>query len=316
MIITGRGSYAWNSRIEVETDVDRFDQIIKELKRSNINENRKITLCQEVVELYEGAFMANVGTDHWIIPMSTFYHSSYLSIVKEYCKVLDGLGSYEEMEIVSQKAIKNDSLDEDIHVAFIKGLIGQGKQKLAIEHYKSTVKMLYETLGTRPGEELQKVYQDLQKIMNHQELDLQSIQKDLEEASSAVGAYFCEYGTFKDIYRLQARIAGRLGISVHVSLITIMPSQNLDEKSVAYLKLINKVMENMEEILMQSLRVGDIVARYSSNQYVVLLPTCTFEDATNVMQRLLNKFYVGSKNSRTKVQYNLQELILTDSRYR
>ena len=313
-ILTGRGTYAWNNAISLSVDVERFDELSKALKEQEMEDEVLLEHYRELVELYQGTYMSKHSSEHWILPISTYYHSTFLSLIKEYLKLLDEKQKYEEMEEVAKKAIDLDALEEFIHYSLIKALIGQGKQQIAIDHYKATTHMLYETLGTRPSQELQNLYNDLQKIRNNQELDLIAIQKDLDE-QKAKGAFFCEYGTFKEIYRLQARMAGRLGVSMYLSLITILPNQeNMDNE--AYLKIVTRSMKNMKEILESSLRVGDIIARYSSSQYIVLLPTCTFENATKVMQRLLNKYYVGIKNNRTKVQYNLQELIITDEKYR
>ena len=311
-IITGRRAYSWNPEILVETDVERFDELVEKIKQDN-DVGNKLKYYYEAVSLYTGPFIPKLSNEHWLLSTVSYYHSAYLSLVKAYCNLLDEQKFYSEMEDASKKAIEIDALDEELHFLFIKALIGQGKQKIAIDHYKATTKMLYESLGTRPSEDMQELYNTLQKIQHDQEMDLNIIQKDLEEEVTC-GAYICEYGTFKDIYRLQARMAGRLGISVYISLITLIPQQQASKEQ--YLKMVSKSMKNMEDILRQSLRVGDIVARYSNNQYVVLLPTCTFEDATHVMQRLLNKFYIGTKNRKIDVHYNLQELILTDSRYK
>lgn len=312
-ILTGRGTYAWNNAVLVNVDAECFDELARKIKEEQNDEETLLVYYRELAELYQGTYMAKHSSEHWILPISTYYHSTFLSLIKEYLKLLDDKQMYEEMEVVAKKAIDLDALEEFIHYSLIKALIGQGKQQIAIDHYKATTHMLYETLGTRPSQQLQDLYKELQKIRNNQELDLITIQKDLDE-QQAKGAFFCEYGTFKEIYRLQARMAGRLGISMYLSLITILPNQG-DMDSESYLKVVTKSMKNMKEILESSLRVGDIIARYSSSQYIVLLPTCTFEDATKVMQRLLNKYYVGIKNNRTKVQYNLQELVISDEKY-
>lgn len=312
-ILTGRGTYAWNNAVLVNVDVECFDELARKIKEEQNDEETLLIYYRELVELYQGTYMAKHSSEHWILPISTYYHSTFLSLIREYLKLLDDKQMYEEMEVVAKKAIDLDALEEFIHYSLIKALIGQGKQQIAIDHYKATTHMLYETLGTRPSQELQDLYKELQKIRNNQELDLIAIQKDLDE-QQAKGSFFCEYGTFKEIYRLQARMAGRLGVSMYLSLITILPNQ-VDMDSESYLKIVTKSMKNMKEILESSLRVGDIIAHYSSSQYIVLLPTCTFEDATKVMQRLLNKYYVGIKNNRTKVQYNLQELVISDEKY-
>ena len=66
----------------------------------------------------------------------------------------------------------------------------------------------------------------LLKETNEQELDLGTIQQDLLEASRPEGVFVCEYGIFREIYRLQARQAQRFGMSVYVALVTLEPPGN------------------------------------------------------------------------------------------
>lgn len=66
----------------------------------------------------------------------------------------------------------------------------------------------------------------------------------------------------------------------------------------------------MKQVLLTSLRSGDTISRYSLGQYIVLLPTCTYEDGIMVMQRIQDRFYQGSKNQYSQLQYSLQEMEL------
>lgn len=304
-IITGRGSYTWNQDISVISDMSRMDAIAKEIKTiENIDDQKN--LYQEAMTIYRGPFMPNLVQEHWTISISTYYHSLFLSLVKEYCLLLEKLGDFKMIEDICNHAIAIDSLDETLHYWFIKSLTYQGKQKLAMDHYKATTKMLYDSLGTKPSKELEDFYHELQHIVNDQEKDLFTIQQELQVPID--GALICEYGTFKDIYQLQARLAKRLGVSIYMALITVIPVLNF-HKSEA--QALTKAMNTVLDILKTSLRKGDTIARYSTSQYVILLPTCTYETATKVMQRTLSKFYVGVKNRGIDVQYNLQELILS-----
>lgn len=305
-IITGHSSYAWNPEITIVCDVFQLDEINQKIKDTEDIDIKEI-LYKKVMEIYKGPFMSNLLQEHWAISISTYYHSIYLTLVEEYCQLLEKLGKYEEIEKVCKQAIDIDTLDENLHFWLIKALTYQGKQKLAMNHYKATTKMLYDTLGTKPSKQLEDFYQQLQHIINDQEKDLFSIQKELQKPID--GALICEYGTFKDIYQLQARLARRLGVSIYMVLITIIPVANYHEESKQN-QVLTKAMENVLTILKKSLRKGDTIARYSNSQFVILLPTCTFETATKVMQRTLNKFYVGVKNRGIDIQYNLQELIL------
>ncbi len=128
---------------------------------------------------------------------------------------------YDEMSESASESIELDALDEELHCWLIKALIGQNKQNLAIEHYQKTVDLLYDNLGVRPSEDLRGVYETLLKQKHEQELDLSKIQKELKSDDDGRGAFLCEYGVFKKSYHLEIRRAGRLGMSIYLSLIPL-----------------------------------------------------------------------------------------------
>ena len=70
-------------------------------------------------------------------------------------------------------------------------------------------------------------------------------------------------------------------------------------------------MDQLLAVLNQSLRSGDVVAKYSSGQYVVLLPAANFEDSTMVMERVVNAFYRQHRRHFLRITYKIRELELT-----
>ena len=285
-ILTGRGSYMWNPDILLDSDLGQLDRIFQRL---TVND-KDLDAMRDMVVVYRGPIYSKLANETWLLSTVTYYHSSYLTYVKAMAKLLDEQKCYGEMEKVLMNAIAADSLDEGLHYALMVALMRQGKQALAIDHYKAYTNMLYKELGVRPNDTMQSLYHQLQKISKEQEIDLLAIQQELQEATLVKNAYRCEYGTFKDIYRLQARMAGRLGISVYLALLTVTIVKDDHLLQNERLDRMNRLMENLEQVLLTSLRSGDTVSRYSLSQYIVLLPTCTYEDGTMVMQRIQDRF--------------------------
>ena len=144
--------------------------------------------------------------------------------------------------------------------------------------------------------------------MHEEQSDIQNIRDDLR-TDSQKGAFLCEYGVFKKIYQLEVRRAERIGMSVFLSLISIRirtSRENLAEEKRA--KLLVRSMKKMQEILLSSLRSGDVVARCSGNQYMILLPTCQYETAKKVMERIEDAFYRHNRERYISVEYYLEGL--------
>jgi DNA-binding SARP family transcriptional activator len=306
-ILTGHGSYQWNPEIPVVLDAEQFDALVEKAQATD-NADKKITCLGQAMDLYKGTFLPKLTGEHWIVSQTTYYHSEYLNAARELVDLLDAKGEYEAVAERCRAVLTLDALDEGIHTAFIKALMEQGKSKLAMEQYKKAEDILYENLGVKPSKELRDIYEELLKQTHSQEMDLAAIEHELREDSQP-GAFLCEYGVFKKTYHLELRRASRLGVSVYIALITVIPSVNIQMDSPAYLNIINTGMDRLENILLTRLRSGDVISRYSGSQFIVLLPTCQYETAKMVMERIRTAYFDTKKKSKVRLSYSLQEMI-------
>lgn len=133
------------------------------------------------------------------------------------------------------------------------------------------------------------------------------IQEELREEKTS-GAFFCEYGVFRKIYALESRSSSRLGISVHLALVSLYLDFQVSKDKNDYASLIGEGMKVLEDTLLKRLRSSDIVCRYSVNQFLVMLPACQYEDAKMVVNRLKDSFYKSGKTNKLLLQYSIDEL--------
>lgn len=306
-ILTGRGTYYWNPDLRMEVDTEEFERLCKAANRT-CKEEEKITLLGRAIKRYRGMFLSKLAGEYWAASLATYYHSMFLSAVKEITLILEKEREYDKMAQVCQYAIGQDALDEELHCGLIKALIGQNKQNLAVEHYQKTVDLLYENLGIRPSEELRRTYEELLKLKHAQELDLDRIQAELKSDDHVNGAFLCEYGIFKKSYHLEVRRSGRLDIPIYLSLITLYSDVSTGNDGDRYLKFINEAMDAMQKVLLYSLRTGDVISRYSGNQFIVMLPTCMESSVHMIMERIQQSYYSSDKKGKIKVQYSIDEI--------
>lgn len=307
-IQTGRGSYQWNPQVELRADTEEFEKLCR--SEDGETEKEKLERQKKAARVYRGQFLSGITDQYWITALSAYYHSMYLNLVKELAEYLEKNRCYQELEELMQRAVKLDMLDEDLYCWLIRALIGENRQNLAAEYYHRAVEILYENLGVRPSKQLQDIYGELMRQQHEYETDIRVIQADLKEEEEKKGAFYCEYGVFRKAYELEVRRAGRMGISVWLSLITLHPSDNVEKNSSDYRKIINTGMEQMEQVLLESLRQGDVITRYSASQFILLLPSCQYENARKVLERIQYRFYSVDKKGRLKIQYSLDEMEL------
>lgn len=304
-ILTGRGAYSWNPEITVTLDIEDFEENIKKAEKES-EPTEKIAYYNEALNLYKGEFLPKFASEYWVASLSTYYHTTYLSAVKNLAALLEEAERYTEMVNSVNRAIQIDNLDETLHCCFIRALIGQNSYNQASEHYRKAVKTLYDYLGVSPSDELRGLYEDIIKKTHRHERDIVDVQNELQE-DKTTGAYVCEYGAFKRIYSLQARQGARMGISVFLLLVTLSPDEKL-EKSPNCQATIRDAMIHLEDVLRSTLRSGDPVAQYSATQYVALLPTCQFETAHMVAGRIEKSFWRNYKNTHIRLRFDMDEV--------
>lgn len=306
-ILTGKGIYKWNPEIILHVDTEKFEYCCKSMINAE-NVEEQLLIGKKAIELYQGVFLPKLSEEYWVTSMATYYHSMYLDIVKKLVKLMGKEKRYSEVEEICQKALKTDSLDEEIHCSMLRALIANNKQNLASEHYKRTSKYLYDVLGVRPSREMQDIYEKLQQIQHNHESNIDVIKEELKEQKLPSGAFLCEYGVFRKIYIFESRSGKRMGISVHLALISLYPNFQISKEDKNYLSIIKEGMEVLKTTLLNCMRSSDIICKYSVNQFLVMLPACKYEDAKMVIGRVKEQFYKMEKTNKVILQYSVGEI--------
>ena len=178
----------------------------------------------------------------------------------------------------------------------MRALFAMDKKKEAMAYYEYVNELFYSELGVIPSEELRAIYNEIVKGVKAIEADINNIKEDLREKSGEdgiKGAFFCEYEVFKNVYRREARMLERSGQSIFVALFTV---SSVSGGGLSHDKN-EQMMDILRDVLIGSLRRGDVVARYSPSQYIVMLPTVTFENSDIIVKRIRKAFtdiYKGS----------------------
>ena len=303
-ILAQRGAYAWNPAIACEMDVDRFELLCRRAQDTALPAQKRMALYEEAAEVYRGDYLPKLANQMWVVPISAHYHTLYLEAVKEYADLLEHAEKFEAMAELCTRASQLDPLDESLHTRIVRALLRQGKDSAALSHYEKATDLLYRNLGVRPSEELRALYREIMDVEERLETNLEVIQANLREAAQRPGAFVCEYGFFKEAYRLEARRSARSGACVHIALVTV----SLPDGGVPPLGVLNTTMDQLLEVLVHNLRRGDVVSKYSGAQYVVMLPAANFEDSTMVVERIVNAFYRQHRRNFLKLTYRIREL--------
>ena len=305
-ILSQRGAYIWNPAVGCTLDIDRFEELCRLGGDTQRTAEERMTSYREAVELYKGDLLPKLSHQMWLVPMAVRYHTAYIAAVKDFAVLLDEAALYEEMHEVCARASDLDNLDEGLHTLIVRALLRQGKDAAALEHYEKATDLLYRNLGVRPSEELRSLYKEIMATEKTLETDLGVIMSDLREAAARPGAFVCEYGFFKEAYRLEVRRAIRSGTCVHLCLITV----SLPDGGMPQLEVLSNTMDQLLDVLVNNLRRGDVVSKFSGAQYVIMLPAANYEDSNMVMDRVVRAFYQQHRRSFLKLTVRVRELEL------
>jgi len=306
-IITNRGTYAWNPDIPLELDTEAFDQAIEEAEKAKTGEEKTSTF-RTIFQVYRGNFLARIMQEYWVASQGTYYHSKWLTAVKVFAQRLEDNGEYDQMIAVLNQAIQIEDLDEDFHCFYCRALNGKGAIKMALEHYREAEKLLYEQLGVSPSENLQTLYLQLMKQTNEKEMNIKVVHNELEDEETETGAFYCAYGVFKRTLNLEQRRLKRLGIAEYMVLVTITPILKMAEDDPKYLKCMADAAEALKITIGKSLREGDIYAQYSGTQFVMMLPTCQYESAKKIANRIETNYQKFTRKFRVKLIFGYEEI--------
>lgn len=305
-VLTNRGSYRWNPDVNVVLDIELFEKLINEAKSENIYE-QAILKYEQAISLYQGEFMSKIMEMHWIMTLNTYYHSLYLSSVKGLAELYIKFEKYEELEKLCNDALQYENADEQLYCYQIEARMRNGNVSLALESYEKAREIMEKELGIRKTTILNKVYEELLQMSKGQTAyNINDVKEDITEENPE-GVFFCGYPVFKEIYRLEARKSARSTEQEHLVLLTI-EDKGFDRKEVTEFR-VKKAMESLEKVINESLRVGDVAAKYSDSQFIILLPTCTEDLAALVANRIVAKFYsIHKKYEMIRVKMNIEEV--------
>lgn len=305
-IISSRGAYSWNTEIECNVDAIEFERLCIESEKKGLINEEQITILKQAIDMYEGDFLKRFASDLWVIPLITHFHSLYVDKIKNLLMLLEKEKRYEDMEQYALNSIRIESYDEKIHCYLVKAFTKQGNNTAAIAHYNKATKILLANLGVQPSAELRNLYLDVLKTQKSLETNLDRIIDDLKEAEYQKGAFVCDYGIFKETYKIVTRQAARSNRSVSIVLITVCDSHG----ELPDLNVLDQVMEKLVIVIRDDLRRGDVVSKYSGAQFVIMLPDARYKDAEKITERIIRSYYKSNRKSLLQFKYKIDEIKL------
>jgi hypothetical protein len=195
---------------------------------------------------------------------------------------------YQDIISVCEKTMGIDTYDEKVHVAFLEALVATNRIAHARMHYSYITELLYRDLGISPSAELKETYAKISGNAKYIQHDMDAILSSFsDEERAAEGPYFCDEEIFHELFKLERRRLQRNGQSNCLMLLTVS-NANFGIPSSEVLKAARNALK---DVLMASLRKGDVVCVWNDAQLLVMLSSLTFEDAEMISHRIITRFH-------------------------
>ncbi|MBE5910845.1 BTAD domain-containing putative transcriptional regulator [Pseudobutyrivibrio sp.] len=302
-----RGIYKINSNIEVECDAIIFEDVAKKaLAADTLPE--QLAALKEACDMYKGDFLPGLSGSDWVITVQVKLKRLYTRCVKQLCEICLVEKDYRTINQVAHKA--NTLYPYDGWQTYeMQALIELGKSKDALKLYEETENLMFEELGVSIPPEMTKQLEELgAQVKNNTDM-ISEVKKNLDTSKEDIeGAFYCSYPNFVECYRYIKRVIMRSGQAAWLMLCTITDGKGFALENSDRL---NTLADELNEAIRVSTRGGDMYARYSNNQFVVLLLDITQEDCVLVQARINDNL---SKESRKRyIKYNVAPVNLASA---
>lgn len=297
------GRYFWNNVMPLSLDIEDFEAHFHAAEAAG-DDDVRLAEYQAALALYAGDPLPRMTDEIWTIPIVAYYHSLYTRAAAGAIELLEKQERTAEAVALCRRAIHIEPYQEDLYEHLMRGLLRTGDMKGAMSVYEEMSEQLFAHFGVMPSETLRTLYRQATRTVNDRTLTMDEVCSQLEEPAPHGGAMVCEYDFFKILYRAEARSIARNGHSANICLLSV---SDKDGEMLARRSL-DPAMNNLQVLVQNNLRRGDVIARCSISQYIILLPQANYENSRMVADRLVSAFYRRYPHSPARLRYTVQPL--------
>ena len=297
------GRYFWNNVMPLSLDIEDFEAHFHAAEAAG-DDDVRLAEYQAALALYAGDPLPRMTDEIWTIPIVAYYHSLYTGAAAGAIVLLEKQERTAEAVALCRRAIHIEPYQEDLYEHLMRGLLRTGDMKGAMSVYEEMSEQLFAHFGVMPSETLRTLYRQATRTVNDRTLTMDEVCSQLAEPAPHGGAMVCEYDFFNILYRAEARSIARNGHSANICLLSV---SGKDGEMLARRSL-DPAMNNLQVLVQNNLRRGDVIARCSISQYIILLPQANYENSRMVADRLVSAFYRRYPHSPARLRYTVQPL--------
>ncbi len=307
-IIYSTGGYRFDPGVQLTLDADHFVALCEAACKLPACTAPRVEACHHAVAAYTGDLLPQLDQELWVVPLALEYRRHYMECVHDLCETLWRERKIKELLDIATSAMSFDALDEKTTVYLFRAMDAMKMYRVIVTTYSKVMQHFEDALGATPPAEAQRIYNAASERINKTEQDIIVIKTEITGAEQssrpARGAYFCSYSNLKHMYSLMRRAAERNSQVLVLALFTLAPAKNTDFTQYDMVH----AMAEFKVVAMNSLRKADAFARYSRNQYIMMLSVNSLEDGRLVRDRIRDGFAHAMASRKVSLDAKLAEI--------
>lgn len=285
-ITNSHGCYSWNQDSTCWHDAEEFETLCREARaKAGSDPEAACQHYRQALDLYRGEYLPESPYSDWLLPIRYHYRRLFIDSVLRYMELLKKQKSYNLMIEECEKFIALERFEEEFHLRYIEALLAVKKIAQARSHYEHVSSMFYQEFGAKPSAAMRSLYGAIRKQGMDTEVSFTDVKDILHELDEAEGPLYCEREFFRILCRLEKRRSEREDRPVHIGLLTFAETSGFKTGSYK----LKDAMEKLNDALSASLRKGDVFTTWKEEQFAILLPGATREQAGDALKRAMKK---------------------------
>lgn len=296
------GLYYWAPERSTLLDIEIFETNARRIGDFlSADDAEGIELALETCKLYTGDFLSDATDITWCANLAVYYRTLYKRLCKTTIIALMEAGRLKEAQTLCLQVCVLDPAAEEFSLLLMQAYLADANPTAALEQYQTIANYLSQTYDIQPSAELETQREIALQELYGQSMNEQGIRKFLFESNDDEGAFACSNAVFREIALLRLREMERSGEDSHIIAISF---SNPSTKTAR--RIINA--KRVAQVLSATLRASDPFTKVGSNQFLVLLPGASAENARMVYERIVARFKDNFPRAELAFRFSMMSL--------
>ncbi len=296
------GLYYWAPERSTLLDIEIFETNARHIGDFlSADDAEGIELALETCKLYTGDFLSDATDITWCANLAVYYRTLYKRLCKTTIIALMEAGRLKEAQTLCLQVCVLDPAAEEFSLLLMQAYLADANPTAALEQYQTIANYLSQTYDIQPSAELETQREIALQELYGQSMNEQGIRTFLFESNDDEGAFACSNAVFREIALLRLREMERSGEDSHIIAISF---SNPSTKTAR--RIINA--KRVAQVLSATLRASDPFTKVGSNQFLVLLPGASAENARMVYERIVARFKDNFPRAELAFRFSMMSL--------